>query len=284
MRLDVEALRAFVTLVDAGSFTEAGNRLHLTQSAVSWKLKRLEERIGRPLLLKNGRALSLTEEGDVLIQHAREVLAAHDAAIAALGSRKLHGEIRLGLTEELMTRGLARIVGRFARAYPRVRLSLRVDHSRLLDLALAAGEIDLAVLQTWADEVRGEDLVLNREPLVWVAARPAVAALRPLPLVTFGPNCFYHPKALSLLQRAGQEAFVLVQAPSAATVRAAVESGLGLGVLARPAVPQAAWILPETAGLPALPEVVHVQRGDAARSPALRGLAKALGEKPLAQV
>ncbi|WP_119459870.1 LysR substrate-binding domain-containing protein [Rhodospirillaceae bacterium SYSU D60014] len=281
MRLEIEALRTFVTIVDAGSHTRAGERLNLSQSAVSWKLKRLEDRIGRPLLAKDGRTLRLTDEGDVLLGHAREVLAAHDSAIAALAARDLRGEIRLGVTEELVTRGLARLAGGFARSYPKVRLSLRVDQSRVLDAALNAGEIDLAILQTCADDVLDEDVVLNREPLAWVAARPAVAAQDPLPLVVFGPDCFYRPIALTALAGVGRNTHIAVSAPTLAGVRAAIEAGLGIGILVRTAVPHAHWITAMGADFPALPDVAHVLRGDRCRSSAIRGLVDAILKEPL---
>ena len=282
MRLEIEALRTFATIVDTGSHTKAGERLNLSQSAVSWKLKRLEDRIGRPLLAKEGRALRLTDEGEVLLGHARDVLAAHDSAIAALAARDLRGEIRLGVTEELVTRGLARLAGGFARAFPRVRLSLRVDQSRVLDAALNAGEIDLAVLQTLAQDVLAEDLVLNREPLAWVAARPAIAAQDPLPLVVFGPDCFYRPIALAALEEIGRNSHIAVSAPTLAGVRAAVEAGLGVGILTRTAMADARWTAAPGADLPALPDVAHVLRGDRGRSPAVRGLVDAVLKEPLA--
>ena len=70
MRLDIESLRALKTVADAGGVTRAAERLHLTQSAVSHKIKRLEDRIGRPLFRRRDGGLGPTEDGIQLLRYA----------------------------------------------------------------------------------------------------------------------------------------------------------------------------------------------------------------------
>ena len=62
--MDIDLLRSFVSVVDAGGFTKAGERVHRTQSTVSQQIKRLEDQLGRPLLQRNGKQATLTEEGE----------------------------------------------------------------------------------------------------------------------------------------------------------------------------------------------------------------------------
>ena len=81
MRLDIESLRTFRAVVDSGSVTHAASQLNLTQSAVSWKMKRLEERLGSPLLVRDGRNMTLTELGSELLVHAEQIVSAHDDAV-----------------------------------------------------------------------------------------------------------------------------------------------------------------------------------------------------------
>src|SRR4051794_34046089 len=73
--LDLELLRSFVSVVDAGGFTRAGERVHRTQSTVSQQIRRLEETVGQPLLHRNGKQVSLTEQGERLLSYARRILA-----------------------------------------------------------------------------------------------------------------------------------------------------------------------------------------------------------------
>ena len=115
MQLDVESLRTFLAVLDQGSMTNAARRLQLSQSAVSWKMKRLEDRVGRPLLIRDGRNLRPTRDGRLLIDEARIIVEAHDRAVARLRSPELSGRVRLGTNEEIAAARLVGIVGRFNR-------------------------------------------------------------------------------------------------------------------------------------------------------------------------
>ena len=100
MRLDTDSLRNLRAIVESGSFTGAASRLHLTQSAVSRKIKRLEERLGHALLVRNGKTIEPTQMGHELLAHAERILAAHDDAVASLKLRELTGTVRLGCNDE----------------------------------------------------------------------------------------------------------------------------------------------------------------------------------------
>src|SRR6188508_1665386 len=78
--LDLELLRSFVSVVDAGGFTRAGERVHRTQSTVSQQIKRLEDDVGQPLLNRNGKDVTPTEAGERLLSYARRLLALAEEA------------------------------------------------------------------------------------------------------------------------------------------------------------------------------------------------------------
>src|SRR5262249_61886634 len=78
--LDIDLLRSFVSVVDAGGFTRAGERVHRTQSTVSQQIRRLEDTLGRALLHRNGRQARPTEEGERLLSYARPILALAEEA------------------------------------------------------------------------------------------------------------------------------------------------------------------------------------------------------------
>src|ERR1700741_946562 len=75
--LDLDLLKSFVSVVDAGGFTRAGERVHRTQSTVSQQILKLERAVGRPLLKRqrSGKGLAPTEEGEILLTYARRLLA-----------------------------------------------------------------------------------------------------------------------------------------------------------------------------------------------------------------
>ena len=104
--LPIGLLRTFATVSEANSFTRAGEIMHITQSAVSMQMKRLEEVVGRPLFRKNGRRFHLTAHGEMLREHAQRILAAHNAAVAAFSQPELVGSVRFGCAEDYVSRFL----------------------------------------------------------------------------------------------------------------------------------------------------------------------------------
>src|SRR5918994_1485243 len=118
VQLDVESLRALLAVLDHGGMTRAAGHLHLSQSAVSWKIKRLEQRVGRPLLIREGHTIRPTRDGRALIDDARSLIDIHDRAAARLHSSELTGKVKVGSNEEVDAEHIASLLGRFTRAHP----------------------------------------------------------------------------------------------------------------------------------------------------------------------
>src|ERR1700754_3925155 len=123
---DLDVLRSFVTGIELGSFARAADRLGRSTSAVSAQLKKLEEQAGTPIFRKAGRGLALTEAGETMLGYARRLLDLNDEAAAAVQGVELEGWVRLGLQEDFGERLLPEVLGRFARAHPKVRIEARV--------------------------------------------------------------------------------------------------------------------------------------------------------------
>jgi DNA-binding transcriptional LysR family regulator len=263
MRLDVESLRTFLAVVKAGGVTRAAARLNLTQSAVSWKLKRLEERVGRPLTVSDTRPMELTDDGQALLSHATKIVEAHDEAVAHFRTDDVAGEVRVGITEDMAVDGTAQVIGRFCRHYPLVSVSIRMEQSTNLARWLGEGEIDAAFIQLRADKAMSSDLVLKRDKLMWVGVDKDMAYTNPLPLVTFGPDCFYRPLMIGALKTAGRASRIVVQAPSTQAVKVAILAGLGVGVLRRGQVteiPELKALTGLDVPLPAVAQVLRISR------------------------
>lgn len=259
MRLDIDSLRTFKTVVELGGITRAAQQLHLTQSAVSHKLARLEDRIGRPLLSKGTGGILPTQDGRNLLSYAERLIALHDEAADHFRSSSLSGEIRLGSTEDATGKKLAAILGRFRRLHPQVSLSIKVSQSLMLQDWLKAGTVDLAILQIFVTDLLPTDQELWREDLIWVrSVDHPVTIDRLIPFVSFDTRCFYRLAAQSRLAETGRALNVVLDCPSAEGVRAGVCHGLGLGLLSRRNLTPG--LVEVTADLPAFPEVCHVLR------------------------
>src|SRR6516164_5612263 len=144
--IDVEQLRTFVAIVETGSFTQAGEVVHKTQSAVSMQIKKLEERLDHPIFVRDGRGSKLTEHGERLLDYARRIVKLNVEALAAFSDAELFGRVRLGVPDDYADRYLPEIMARFSRAYPGVELSVICEPSVELFERIAANELDLAIV------------------------------------------------------------------------------------------------------------------------------------------
>src|SRR5215469_15134480 len=136
---DLDLLRSFVSVVDAGGFTRAGERVHRTQSTVSQQIRRLEQDVGRPLLHRNGKRVVPTEAGERLLSYARRILALSAEARDIVARPASDGVARLGISDDFAAYRLAQMLSKFARAHPGARLDVRCDLSVRLVRGLERG-------------------------------------------------------------------------------------------------------------------------------------------------
>ncbi len=115
--------------MECGSFAQAALRLSRSTSAVSAQLKKLESQCGAALVVKQGRHLALTAEGEKLMSYARRLLALNDETLRALQGERLTGEIHLGMQEDFGESLMPGILGQFKRHHPQVRIVARVDRN-----------------------------------------------------------------------------------------------------------------------------------------------------------
>src|SRR5437879_13365537 len=144
--LDVDQLRTFIAIVESGSFTKAADVVHKTQSAVSMQMKRLEERLERPIFTRDGRASKLTDDGERLLDYARRIIKLNVEALAAFSDAELSGRVRLGVPDDYADRYLPEIMARFSRVYPAVELTVMCAPSSELVEHVDRNELDLAII------------------------------------------------------------------------------------------------------------------------------------------
>ena len=260
MQLDVESLRAFATVLDAGGMTRAAERLDMRQSAVSWKIKRLEERVGRELLIRDGRNLRPSRDGEELLRFARSLIETHDEAVARLTGSDLTGRIRLGATEEVGAHHLGPVVGRFNRIHPALSIEIRIDTSSALLDDVAVGKLDLVLVQIEDEDRQADDTVLWLDELSWISSPQWTYDDGPVPVVSFGPDCFYRPRAGRVLDEAGIPYSFPFSGASTASVLAGVAAGFGVAVMSPRSIGGEGIEWPRAKALPPLPRVYQVVR------------------------
>ena len=232
--LDLTALRSFVTVLETGGVTRAAHQLHLTQSAVSMQLKRLEEALGQPLLDRAGRGVSPTAQGEQLLAYGRRMLALNDEVWSRMTDTAFEGEIRFGVPSDIVYPHVPDILRRIDREYPRVRVKLISSYTLKLKELLDAGEADL-ILTTENDTPAEAECVAMQE-LVWVGA-PGGVAWRNRPLrLAFERRCLFRPWALEALDRANIPWEMAVDTGSTRTVEATIAADLAVHAILEGAV------------------------------------------------
>jgi DNA-binding transcriptional LysR family regulator len=221
--LDPDLLRAFVAVADAGGFTAAADVVGRSQSAVSQKIRRLEDLIGYPLFDRTSRSLSLTGAGGQLLIGARRLLDLNDEIIRSLRGPQTTGRLRVGICEDFVPLQLSRLLARFLRLHPGIQLDINTSLTYDLLREFEQGSLDLVIATREFNE-RGR--VIWREPMVWFAAPEFRLKLdRPLPLVLLRPPCSYRELMFTTLDAARQDWVTACTVSSLMGVQAAVAGG-----------------------------------------------------------
>jgi len=273
--LDIEAVRAFALVAELASFTRAAQVEGTTQSAVSLKLKRLEARLGVRLIERTPRSVRLTGEGAAFLPRARDLLAAHDRALA--GTEAPERRLTLGFSDHAAGPDLAPLLAKVSAFDEGLHLDVRIGFSTQMLDAFDAGALDAAVVRREKGRRGGEPLV--EDSFGWFAA-PGFRhrAGDKLKLAMLAPPCSVRAQATRALDKAGiawTEAFT---GGGVTAIAAAVTAGLAVAPLAARVAPAGTFDVGPTLGLPALGRstvVLHARVSDARARAALRTLAAA---------
>ncbi|CAB3758103.1 LysR family transcriptional regulator [Paraburkholderia humisilvae] len=275
---DLNQLRTFVAVAEAGSVSAGAERVFLSQSSVSEQLKKLEERAGQPLFLRGKLGVTATPAGARLLEHARRILAMSEAAFDDLQGRSLDGELRVAITDYYRPHDITRVLKTFSEQHPRLRLHVTVLPSAVIDSGAvddAAFDIGLSLRIVTSDNrraaasaARTASTVVRREKLLWVTSADAdpraspheptrLPARTPPPyrLVLLPSSCQLQRFVVKLLDERKVPYVISHSASGVAGLQLALKAGLGMSCLNESSL--GAGLVPCAAniGLPPLPSV-----------------------------
>jgi len=275
--IDIDLLRTFVSIVETGSFTRTAERMLRTQSAVSLQVKRLEEALGITVFERGSKPVRISPDGELLLVHARRVLAANDAMLAHLLEPEVRGNVRIGVGDHFSAQHLNGLAARFVRAYPQVSLRIVCDVETSLAAKFKAGDFDLMFAQSTFAPGRkpsadGDANRIWHEPMVWIGRDQRDGnGKSSLPLVVPPDGSTERDAAISTLDGHNRVWHVSYSSTSTLGLQPAVAAGLGVAALPRSAVdngnghgaPGGTRVLGSESGLPLLPDFdVTLHRAD----------------------
>jgi len=253
--LDIDLLQSFVAVVESRSFTRAAERVHRTQSTVSQQIQKLELIFGVALLKRTTAAgqISLTEDGEALLQYSQRILKLAREAEHVVGKKKSpRAIVRLGLPEDFKAEHLTDLLANFGSKFPDIRVDTVCGLTAEVEPLLRLSELDLALMKREVGS--GPCLKSWPEELVWVGSRKVARSdSEPISLAVFPRGCLYRERAIHALEVQGRSWRIAYESASLTGILAAVSSGLAVTLLARTAVPNDLCILNGSSGFPDVP-------------------------------
>ena len=276
--LDIDAVKTFVTIAEFRSFTRAAEALGTTQGAISVKLKRLERQVGHRLIERTPRLVRLSAQGAEFLAPARELLAAHDRAVAGLSSARRR--FSLGIATHVGAPELPTLLARLNAHDPMLTIEVRLDDARDLLDTFDRGMIDAVII--FREDDRRDGVVLGPDHFGWFATPNFLhRAGVPFRLAASSPACGILNTATRALDAAALPWTETFLGCGAFAVADAVSAGLAISVFSRRVAPPGTIEVTEKFGLPALPpsEIMLLSALSDARSrAALKTLASAFRE------
>ena len=246
MDIELGDLQALLVLAETLHFGRAANRLHVSQPALSKRIRKMEGSIGGPLLVRGYRDVQLTEAGRLLASRSRHLLAEASATMALTGraARGEAGLLRIGFGIASIFGLLPEVVLRFRRAHPEVQLDLRDMSTPEQITALVSGEIDVGFIRHRAADDRlqmryalDERLVAAVGPNSHWDARVGLrsVASEPFIIIARSRSASFYDHVLSVCAAAGFAPRIAQEADELFTILSLVRAGLGVSLVPRSA-------------------------------------------------
>ncbi|MFK7835983.1 MAG: LysR family transcriptional regulator [Sulfitobacter sp.] len=252
VNLPTDLLRTFVTVIEVKSHTRAADLLNRSQPAVSLQIKRLEDLVGYKLIRHKGRTMHVSEKGEALAMHARQILRLNDLAMGLFERKDAETDLRIGLPLDYGVRLLQREVTQVLLENDTLRGKIRCDLSHKLHDALLRDDLDVIVALYQGGDP--QFLVQHwREQPIWVAANTIQPGdFDDLPLVAHPPGCVYRQRMTDALTSVERSWNVVFSSPNIDAVQEAVRDGLGFTSLTSPTTQDGMRQIAPHEGLPAL--------------------------------
>ncbi len=254
--LELDLLKTLVAIHETGNFSAAAEVVFRTPSAVSMQVKRIEELLGRPVFTRDSRSVILTEDGEMLLSHARRVLALNQQLVAKFITPEISGVVRLGAIDHATEQFLPAALRRFAETHPGITVDVMVENSELQENLIKKNELDIAITTVCNATIRENGAeVLYWEDLVWAGLKGGVAAEQsPLPVSVWEEGCVWRRAAIDGLEKQQRDYRITFKSAHIAGQKAGLAADLAIAPLPLSSCTGDIVALDESLGLPEMPK------------------------------
>lgn len=252
--IQISHLKTLIAIDEEGSFGAAAERVGRTQSAVTQQMQVLDQILGTPVFAANGRKRELTEAGQALLRHSREIVSMCNFAISTSRRSQQTGILRIGAPHEVAEDFLSRALKQFSEEWPSVHTIIHFERSPVLMEMLEEGRLDIAVSTRRSENY--DSTLLTKMPIQWIASsdwEPEPGA--PWPLVLTNEPSLFRRIVLSALDLGGHDHKEVLTSTSLVGVRMAVAAGLGITARTESSFYNGTRVLGAQWGLPPLPDI-----------------------------
>ncbi len=254
--LDLDLLKTLVAIAETGNFSAAADVVFRTPSAISMQVKKMEDLLGRSIFNRDSRSVTLTDDGEMLLTHARRVLALNQQIVAQFIAPEVAGTVRLGALDHATEQFVPQVLQRFADTHPAVTVDVVIENSNVLADMIQKNELDLAIVSCsskWAERQKAE--ILHKERLVWAGVKGGIAVEQtPLPVSVWEEGCVWRKSGLEALQKQGRDFRITFMSAYIAGQKAGILADLAIAPLPKSSCTDRIVALDDSYGLPELPE------------------------------
>jgi DNA-binding transcriptional LysR family regulator len=254
--IPTDLLRTLIAVIDLRSFTRAAQSLGVTQPAVSAQIKRLQMMLGVDLFDKSAPGVTLTANGEVIVNYARRMLALNDQMLDATTHGGAATRLRVGIAVDYFEGVVLDVLAAFRVKHAELRMQIFAANSAALLRDLRRGDYDLVVAASESEQPESEHRRWL-EPSAWGAASPIIAeGDGPVPLLVIGESSLSRRLSVAALEQAGVDYEIIYVGGSFGGLVEAAKAGLGVVCWARRLLREAGvTIIESSRKLPSVPAV-----------------------------
>ncbi|KAB2439377.1 LysR family transcriptional regulator [Bacillus luti] len=233
--MDIKDLTVFYEVAKESNISHAAKNLNYVQSGVTMRMKQLENELGVPLFYRNGKGVTLTSNGEILLTYAKQIIHLMDQSIKAVQSNGTEpkGTLKIGCTESTTAVRLPSILTAYYEKYPEVELILETNTTEQLIRLVLERKLDGAFIAGLTQHTELHTSVFREEELVLISKKrlSSLKDIEDMNLLAFSHGCCYRSLLEDLLQEEGISPKRVLEFGTIEAILACVKSSMGVAIM-----------------------------------------------------